>query len=87
MQGWMGKAPPIMVKLLRRAGRYPMSDAVMMINVNRTSVIMLEIPMDTPASCIPISVYLMINVAAFVMMVLVDIPIKIWEDDPNVEHG
>ena len=51
------------------------------------SVIMLEIPMEVPVvKVIPaISVYLMINVkVVFVMMVLVDIPIKkIWEDDPN----
>ena len=55
------------------------SDVVMMINVNQTSVIMLVIPRVVPVvKEIPvISVYLMINVkVVFVMMVLVDIPIK-----------
>ena len=55
------------------------SVVVMMINVNRTSVIMLEIPMEVPVvKVIPvISVYLMINVkVVFAKVINVDIPIK-----------
>ena len=57
---------------------------VMMINVNQMNVIMLEILMEVPVAkvILVISVYLMINVKV-VFVINVDIPIKVWEDDPN----